>query len=464
MVGVVTSVRKGLSVEGVGRVYVISGAGIGLLLNEQSVIWDRSHLHPEWAVAAILGWQQQDIEEFKAVSSPWEAMQNRYEAWAGKEGEDGGLLGKLGTEYTFSDGKKATDLLVIKRAQDGGALSEMVYGNDLRWASNLFSYEGTFYNYFKSLISPPFNEMFVAYGDRTVHLFSDEALATTRLSETSKRAGTHSIFPPDGSDEYVDLERGKAYLVHRPVPFDDGNLGIEGLSYLRVKDIINRHELERSVIRQEFVVINDEDVAEKSLGLSSDQVYTVYRVSFGANSIIDPSKLELAPPEYDEGAIALYGYKPLKAQMEGIDFAALDANQVFAGPGYVSWLQKKLRSWYQWADKFMSGSLVLRGNPYIKPGKFLVFATEEDRFERRYFYIDTVGQDYTYGDGYQTTVSLARGTPTKRNPEGSNGEIFAPRISPAKIAARNPGNLADVGEERQKSRQESKQEDAVDYA
>lgn len=424
LIGVVTSIQRVGSVAGEFKGYSVSGVSLGHALKEMCVVWDRCEKYnPKWTVSGIFQWLPEDLEHFRAISSAEEAMENRYEVW------NAAIRGKMDFDYRFANGKKIEDLISVKRSANGGTLSEMHYAQDLPWSKDLFVYEGDYWQYFKSLISAPFNELFVDCGDREIRLWNEDTVHETRISDLSRRAGTLTPHIEPGYKQTVRLKRGMVHLIFRPSPLDDDDLGISGFSYLRYQDIVKSAEAVKPPKFQEYVAIVDEDIVTTSLAATSDSLYTAFYVTFGGHSLINPAKLALAPMEYVEDAIALYGYKLLKANIEGIDYSAMDVPRALEGP-YVDWLQKKLRSWYQWSDKMLGGGFHLRGNPYLRPGKYLLNLTRENRFERRRYYIDAVTQSYVYGSGFTSKVQVSRGIPFKDGSEGLRGETFAPRILP----------------------------------
>jgi YidC/Oxa1 family membrane protein insertase len=95
-----------------------------------------------------------------------------------------------------------------------------------------------------------------------------------------------------------------------------------------------------------------------------------------------------------------------------------------------TWLQQKLASWFKSNDKLMKGSMTLKGNPFVRVGKFLQYLAEEEPFERRTFYIEAYSQNYNYGGNFQTSVTLTRGIPHKLlDPRGLGRDVPANRVA-----------------------------------
>ena len=445
MLGIITEVTRAVAVGG-GRVYKISGVDMGYVLTILSMIWDKTGHEGAWLVDGLFPWLPQDLQDIQVglgagqaadTVSPAEAMADRYSKWLAF------IYDSLPFAYQFADGEAMQDKLRVISAPDGGCLSKNIYGTELEFGKEMMLSEQNFMAYFKSFVNYPFNELFVDCGDREVFLWSKRAQSLSAPNAVATMGFSPTGRTDLGQPEKVFIPSGQAHLIMRPSPFDDTRLpdGIYGHSLLRVQDIFGVLEKAKEPWQQEFFVIEEADVQNKSLGFSSQMQYSSYSVNFSAKFLGMPGNWNLAPPEYDTNAIAVYGHKPLVAPIETIDYTKMGNETDPLQPSYVSWLQKKLKSWFGMNDRLMRGSMTIKGNPFVRVGKFAAYKAEEEPFERRTFYVEGYTQTYNYGKSFTTSLQLTRGTPTSK--------ILARNVLTRDVPSVNIGRLgvADLVEE-----------------
>ena len=270
-----------------------------------------------------------------------------------------------------------------------GALSVNTYSDLYPMQFDMFAANGDLSHYVKELASYPLNEVFVDTGDVPFVLSNKDS----------------SYF--GGPREIVDGVRGKAYLVFRPTPFDDADIGIDNSvpTRFRMQDI-PRYK------------INDSIISEKDLKLSRNGMPSVYSVYPAGAMVTMTQSKAFTPMTYDEKALRRYGYNPMQFALNAFNFSKM--NEGGTGKTIVTCkdFQNKFKSWFRNMDKMFSGSFLIMGNEEIRIGSMLLYEKDEeghieDEIHEGKYYITGVHQAWKYGDKFTTRLDVDRGTSTK---------------------------------------------------
>ncbi len=319
-----------------------------------------------------------------------------------------------------------------------GAISNMTLVTQIVSDASLFKAgSASFWDFLKTLIPEPFMELFTESGGRTICtgklLLADVADGTFVSSAadtvTGVVGGTPVPIPIPGVN-VSPLLPGFNYLVCRTSPYDNPLLGITPWYPTIAPFTMGVFDL---ITGGDFIIITDDDLISKDLGVSSLQQYTLFNCNMhGKNastgnssgsdnrpSIAGGPLLPIFP-----GGIRSYGHKLME---ESFDCTSL-AWGALVGQSIQRWSRKftpgvNIRSmstllnlWFRNASKFNEGTIVTREIPYARPGMTLLYLpTRDGKFDDPrdigVYYIDNVSNQGSLGGSGTTQFSVIRGTP-----------------------------------------------------
>ena len=223
--------------------------------------------------------------------------------------------------------------------------------------------------------------MFVDTGDAQLSLHNSNGGGTTYLDE--------KLIPK------------KVHVVFRPTPYSDKEVdGETDVELLYMQDLPQNS-------------IDDGEVIEKRLKIGRNGTPSLYTVVSGVGFIGETQGKYFTVPQYDTRALELYGHNPMVVSMENFDTSK---------PGVIKNMeqvsreyQKRLKNWFRNCDRFLIGTIKLKGNEELRVGQALNYERRpdgriEDSIEEGRYYIRGVDHDYTFGVGFYTTADLDRGT------------------------------------------------------
>jgi len=328
--------------------------------------------------------------------------------------QDGDVIDKTG-ETIITAGT------LLSSVQGPGTLSETTYGNFYPMSFSLWQYSGDIMNLLKTITSFPFNELYIDTGGTDVVLGSPKSRTinqpywqtATSYYDASWNKGegknvelSKSTNPEWGKRTFT-MQEKKAYLIFRPTPYDDNDVkgGIQPTD-LGMNSLLSMQDLKTHII-------DDSVIVEKTLTLSKNDIPSFYRVRPANGLLTGDAAKAFSPAEYDERALRRYGYSPMDVKLDSFDINTKNFKRGGV-EDITKKIQKKLKSWYQNSDKYLTGTMMIKGNENIRIGHRASYEKLEGEIENEYeegkYYIKAVSQNYVYGQKYETGLSLDRGT------------------------------------------------------
>lgn len=256
----------------------------------------------------------------------------------------------------------------------------------------------------KSYSDPPFHECFI---DLRRPNFEYSVGGVTKSMTVEDAESTHRIPPETGK-----FESPYVYYM-RTTPFGKNSW-----------NKLNRHEFYTS------------DVISQDTSTSEDNIFNYYQVICERENVLVGS-VQLAAlsaithdaalgrpliPIFDVPSIKNYGFKRFPGdKTKYVEFIsnmpdkkeALDANSYFILKAQAT-LARELFRWYSFGEDFEDGTLVLKGRvgvgvDGVTIGSKLVECRPNGRPTGKEFYIEGVSQNWSFGKGLVTSLSVTRG-------------------------------------------------------
>jgi hypothetical protein len=461
MVGIVDAItRRMISQDGKPKITLtIVGRDLGAFLVDHKMWYDNRFAHGREYNSSMLG----GVTAFGAISgSPAKIMQQFLNTYFIKI-LNTPLEGTV-EPFQFSDGRKIQDVFVamseavssyyvvsdraipgtgifpgstIASAEGPGCLSEFTYGDYYPIQFSVWNFQGELLHLLQSLTQFPFNELYVETGGAPIVLGAVRESfggvswlpAKSMQSRNATFGVENSKVIPMTADVNGVRRQGtlpeRAYLVLRPTPYDDANLGIEpteGIFSLLSMQDLNGYK------------VDDSQILEKSLTMGRNNKPTFYSV-YPANQLLaGQSGVVYTTPIYDKTALRKYGYNPLEVQLSAFNINASAIRTSKDDKGMVDLcklFQRKLFSWYQHSDKLLNGSFRIGGRPEIRIGNRLEYGRTssgeiENEYEEGYYYTTRVQHDYIYAQNFITTVGVERGRAQKMPAFSTNIAVELP--------------------------------------
>jgi len=288
---------------------------------------------------------------------------------------------------------------------------------------------GSIWDFIRNLCPDPFMELFTESGGRTI--------CTGRVLPASMSAGilqaaTTAVPAISGLNLSV-LLPGFNYIIARTSPYDIPWTGLS--SWLQLYSLtLGVLDL---IMAGDFVIITDDDVISKDLGVSDAQQYTLYHVSYGSKSASGtPGQIQNRPsvsrgpliPLFP-GGVRTYGGIELNTSIDptglkwgGVVGQAIERINNYTGiPTNIPALSTLLNVWFRNAGKFNEGTIVTRAIPYARPGMVLLYLPSlsgsgvDNSRDIGLYYIDNIDYRYEIGKVDTTTFSVIRGVPIPMN-------------------------------------------------
>jgi hypothetical protein len=380
MLGIVDSVTKTKTItdEGPEVSFVIKGRDLGAMLEDHRIWFEKNPTQNterknNSAVGSYLlyeGISSQGIKESNITNIITKVYELYFKDILNKRLTLPG--GQIVEPFKYSDDTPLEDKLTVSPLF---GVSDRHYLDSIPFSFESWNKQASIWEFFKSFVTPPFNEMFVDTGGQNFTTIKNDSV-------------NKSI-----------LQNNKCHVISRPCPFDDDE--IETLS--QPESFLQIHDLENFEIK-------DADVAQTVLTRSKNNIPSVYRVYPLSGSISVSNSGFFTPALYDENVIRRYGYNPYEIAVEGID-----VNQKGIYNNYKSVseaYQQKLKLWFRNNNKFLTGTIRTRGNENYRVGNKLTYNSDSDYDERGYYYINGVTHNYIYGTKFESTLDVKRGVVT----------------------------------------------------
>lgn len=367
MIGLIDTIQRTKSVSDTGQpnfIFTITGRDLGCFMEDHRIWYEKNpkELENRQNVSVLGGYIF--LEELSGKTGVLDLVTGVYDTFFKKIMNSNG--NGNAEPFKFVDGKSIEEKLIVKKFSEGGGLSNKVYISDYLLNFETWSKEATIWDFLKSFSSLPFNEMYFDTGGDNIVL---------------------------SNSEKINLASKKGYLIFRPSPFDDENIGVEKTSNLKISEI-EEIKIDDSMIKQEF------------LQRSRTGCYSTYRI-FPFTSMIPVSQSGyFTDPIYDKRSLRRYGYKEYHAELEGLDGgeSGLPSNFKEIGDTYSA----KLYSWYRNNDLYLNGNITVKGNEKIKVGKRLKYESKDQDIDG-YGYITGVEHDFNYSNNsFETKISVER--------------------------------------------------------
>ncbi len=283
---------------------------------------------------------------------------------------------------------------------------------------------GSFWDFLKTLCPEPFMELFTETGGRTV--------VSGRMIPVGGAAGSFAGLMAGTATTGINITPtlpGFNYVIARTAPYEIPWTGVSPWLPMIYPFTMGILDL---LLGGDFVIITEDDVREKDLGVSGSGQYTVFNANYGGRSGSNGTTIKNRPsiargplnPLFS-GGLRTFGHREYEAQISatslswnGIVGQTVEELWRRRGPAVnVPVLSSLLNVWFRNAGKFREGTIVTRAIPYARPGMALLYlppitGTKVDNpRDLGIYYIDNVQYDYNIGKADLTTFSVIRGTP-----------------------------------------------------
>lgn len=315
---------------------------------------------------------------------------------------------------------------MIATAAPLGGISNSSLISQLPTDASLISSGGSsFWDYLKGMVSEPFMEMFTESGGRTI--------CTGKLFLPAPTTALAAVGIPPLN--LTPMLPGFNYLIMRTSPYDNPLIGVSpwmpvlGPYTMGVMDLI---------LSGDFIIITDDDVIEKDLGVSDMQQYTAFHTALGGKGASKGiASGNVSRPSYARGPTIPIFPGGQKTFGNRTLFTSFDSTNIQWGTNAAQTIERSWNKsvnaanvhslstltnlWFRNASKFNEGSIVTRGIPYARPGMVLLYLPSlrttsiDDPRDIGIYYIDNHTYDYQLGKVNRSTFSVIRGTPLPFN-------------------------------------------------
>lgn len=351
--------------------------------------------------------------------------------------------------YRMSDGIPLA-LRLVAAPPPIGAISFNSLVQNLTADVTLFDYGngGSFWDYLKQMAPEPFIEMWTESGGRTlcVGRVIPTSTSITSVANITETGGSSAIantaeaagnavtatgqaakFGVPGLNVSV-LLPGFNYVVYRTTPYENPLIGLSAWNFLFYPYTMGVIDL---LIAGDFIIITDEDVLDKSLGVSEVQQYTLFKATLNASAASSNSEAGQTRPQVADGPFGMYGLMPggirtygARTYTKNIPITSLKwagivgqtLEEIQKGIT-ISSFSSLLCYWFRNAAKFNEGTIKVRKIPYARIGMLCLYlpstrgTVQDDPRDYGMYYIDQVEGNYVRGEADSTTLSVIRGTP-----------------------------------------------------
>lgn len=350
--------------------------------------------------------------------------------------------------------------MVAQAAPLGGISNSSLMSQMTTDASIANSGGSSFWDFMKGIVSEPFMEMFTESGGRTIctgKLYTQMKGKTTpggvATSSAGSGAGAGSTASTNAASSAATSSGAAAtdilkplsipplnvtpmlpgfnYLIIRTSPYDNPLIGVSPWNPVLAPYTMGVMDL---ILAGDFVIITDDDVFEKDLGVSDMQQYTMFHTALNGKSaskgsaqgdVSRPSIARGPSLPIFPGGVRTYGNRALYTSFSStnLQFGANVSQSIerawnhTVNTANVYSLSTLTNVWFRNASKFNEGTISTRGMPYARPGMVLLYLpslrskTVDDPRDIGVYYIDNHSYEYQIGKADRSTFSVIRGTP-----------------------------------------------------
>lgn len=317
-----------------------------------------------------------------------------------------------------------------------GALSLITYGNYYPIQFSMLNYSGDMLNYLKQFASFPFNELYVETGGSDIvighprtHQNNGWVDSTTFYDASSNKGEGKTVnlqLNPTGNnlkrgERKIQMLEGKSYIVFRPSPYDDDEFKNTNENPDMINGVYTGMESLLMMKDLPFSIVDDSIIVEKKLQISRNNIPSFYQ-SVPAGGLVTVSQGKyFTPAEYDERALRRYGYRPMEVKLDAFNISSKNLKQG-GMQDICTQFQKKLKSWYMNSDRYITGQMTIKGDSSIRIGTTIKYeriaGDIENEYEEGRYYVTGVTHSYVFGQRFETSLILDRGTSKKINSQG----------------------------------------------
>ena len=324
---------------------------------------------------------------------------------------------------TLRAGGKLSDgfplaLRLLSAPNPAGAISNVSIANFMNVDGNLFQTNSkgggqqSVWGFIKNFIPNPWMEFFTESGGRTIVTGNFEPPAV--------------MFP------------GLNYIVARTAPYSNPLLGIVHPSLIAQTTPFELNALSM-LIGGDFVIITDDMIQNKNLGVDCANQKTVFHTNYTSGSATQAADLSskgikcqgpLNP--FASGGIGTFGIREMFQNidttcLQGLGLSSACSERIgknlFGIPLQLlskNALSNLLAVWFRNQSRFREGSVTVRGLPYARPGMYCLYLPSlsnqkvENIRDIGIYYIDSLTHNYKLNNtdlSFDTTLNLIRGVP-----------------------------------------------------
>ncbi len=289
-------------------------------------------------------------------------------------------------DFTFIDGKSINDSLGFAFSRDSYLGRNLIFMQTISPVTD--------YNIWENIMkyqSPPFHEIWITNGGRSISLSDDEDLK---------------------------LKEGKEYIVFRPVPYDDEVLFKQpvpsSINAIMVGDetLLRLHHVQNNFRHK----ITDFHVKDTDLENNDADAYSFYSVLLSGYGLDANSSDKMFPPLVDKVAFNFLGKKVFSARLDSIDMAdKIKEDQVIDGfVKLAKSLQLKTYHWFKNNSEFNKGNMRTIWLDGIAEGEHLEYESrDKEPDESGIYYINRYNLSYNIENAtVEYNLSVTRGMPS----------------------------------------------------
>lgn len=230
------------------------------------------------------------------------------------------------------------------------------------FARRISPYSGSVWDYFKTYIQEPFNEL------------------------------------------WTDSKDGKLYIRSRPKPFSHGLKDPEsGENALGEPRSFSWHGIKNWIDGESYHEINPSDIRDEQISREHGNAYSVFVVTSSDKFTGAASEYATFHPLVDSKLVEEIGTRPLKKSLNYIPIVG-DGETNESSLERYAYYRDKMYLWNRDNHRMQGGSMLIRGNPNIRVGD-KIYRTDLDTE----FYVTAVSNNWAFGKPFTTQLNIDRG-------------------------------------------------------
>lgn len=224
------------------------------------------------------------------------------------------------------------------------------------------AYSGRVWDYFKTYIQEPFNEL------------------------------------------WTDSKDGKLFIRCRPTPFSHGIYDPEdSISPLGESRIVSWHDIKNWIDGEAYHVISPEVIRDENISIDHNDAYSVFTVTSSDKFTGADSEYATFHPLVDSQLVEEIGTRDRQIALNYIPLVG-DGETNSSSLERYEYYRNKLYLWNRDNHRMEGGTMVIRGNSNIRVGD-KIFRPDLDT----QFYVTAVSNTWAYGQPFLTQLTFGRG-------------------------------------------------------